>query len=708
MKPIRLNKEKLKYYSVSPYNFVSFPKFSVSRYEDVEELPVHNSYKDIEGKELLNGVIEYRLVAETPVLVSKGINNEKNREASFFINNRGEFTIPGSTIRGITRTNAQILSFSNIVGNKDDKDRYNESEIEDSRYMYREIAGNNALSINYKNELGINPRKRIVENVRAGYMYRKNEREYVIEPAMKINGFTNYFRIDEIELRKIVDNDIEREINFMYRKDILSIEKKLKNTKNKNKKATELHRIRNDSYSPYQTPISFNFDKGSNKVVKVGIKGRYSYDGYIVCSEYMRGKLGHFIIPEPDDHIESINVNDESISHYIDDLIRTKKMKKTGEMQKGKEFFGLPKNTNTKNKKPVFFINKGNILHFGFTPYLRVFYRKTVLDGIPERYKDVNGISYVDAIFGFSNKYDTSYKSRVSFEDIIVEEKAEVDKDSSIEMLLAEPKPTSYNLYLKQNIDSNKKNLNIYDGDFRLRGIKQYWLKEYIESPDFEKKKNTNMIFKMKPLKEGTSFKGKIYFNNLHKDELGLLLWSLRLNKDCFQNIGLAKPYGFGRVKVKNLILKIENLQKKYSGFSFNYMEKCDFQGYINYYKEKFSQEYLNGKNIDNVKPIEELMYIKSRVVKESEGNDFRYMDMHSKEFSDKKVLPEILEQDNKELRSKIVTKKKAREDESRKNRNKKQNKQNRKRNNRIKGNRKESLKHNPFEDALKNWGKDN
>ncbi len=703
MKPIKLNKKKIKNYSVSPYNFVSFPQFAVSRYKNMKELPAHNSYKDKEGKELLNGIIEYNLVAKTPILVSKGMNNEKNREVSFFINNRGEFAIPGSTIRGMIRTNAQILSFSSVVGDKNDEGKYNESEIRDSRYMYREIAGNDALAMSYKNELGINSQRRIVENVRAGYIYRKNKKEYVIESAIKISGPTNYFRIDEIKLRKIVDKEIEKEINFMYSRDILTIENKLKNTKNNNRRAKMLSKIKNENYHPYQTSISFNYDKGKNKIVKIGPKGKYFYDGHIVCSEYIWGKRGHFIIPEADKNIKSIALDEESISHYIDDLIRTKKMKKTGEFQKGKEFFGLPKEVGKENKKPVFFIDKENVLHFGFTPYLRVFYNKSVLEGVPESYKNINGISYVDGVFGFSNKNGARYKSRVSFEDVVVEGRGEIDRDSSMEMLLAEPKPTSYNLYLKQNIDSNKKNLNIYDGDFQLRGIKQYWLKEYIQSPDFSGKKNTNMIFNIEPLKEGTVFKGKIHFNNLYKDELGLLLWSLRLNENCFQNIGLAKPYGFGRVKIENLTLKLEDLQKKYTEFSFDFMEKHDLEEYIDYYKEKFSHRYLNGKKIDSMRPIKELMYIKSRIIKESEGNSFRYMDMQAKEFSSKKVLPEILEQNNKKLKPDNVGNKK----EEKNKRKKKSYKLNRNRSRVSEDNKfKQSLQHNPFEDVLKNWKK--
>lgn len=46
--------------------------------------------------------------------------------------------------------------------------------------------------------------------------------------------------------------------------------------------------------------------------------------------------------------------------------------------------------------------------------------------------------------------------------------------------MLAGPKTTSYNLYLKQGLDTSPKQLAIYEKNFNIRGIKQYWLKDYI------------------------------------------------------------------------------------------------------------------------------------------------------------------------------------------------------------------------------------
>ena len=117
-------------------------------------------------------------------------------------------------------------------------------------------------------------------------------------------------------------------------------------------------------------------------------------------------------------------------------------------------------------------------------------------------------------------------------------------------------------------------------------------------------------------------------------DELGLLLWSLKLEDNCFQTIGMAKPYGFGRVKVENIKLQVENLKKKYSEFCFNYEEPQDIDKYISIYKEEFSKKYLLGKPIEEYDSIKELMAIKSQIF---HTNDCNYMEL--REYRRKKLL---------------------------------------------------------------------
>lgn len=632
MEPIKIDKKALGEYSVAPYNFISLPETTVVRYKNIKDLPSHDSFKNDEGKKLLKGCIEYTLEAETPIIVSKGSDESENTK--FFKNTSGEYAIPGNTIRGMIRTNSQILSYSNVA-----------DEIEDSRYLYRDIAGNNAASEQYKKVLDIKGRPSIARNLKVGYM-RKVGKDYIIQPSMEIKMERPYFRIGEIKLRKVANN--VNEINYMYSKNLIEKESEIKRL-NKDGKRSEKNRLvdeeKNDNFTPYQIEISYNYDNKKN-VTNIGKINEYKNKGYLLTAKHIYGKLAHYIIPEEDNNLPEIKIPNKSIEAYIDDMLITKKAKnKDGKIivDSEYEFYGLPKNGEV---KPVFYIKLGEDMHFGFTPNLRIMYGKSVLEGLPENYNSVDGISYTDSIFGFSNmgNDNISYKSRVSFQDAVVEGNGIIDSDSSIDILLAEPKPTSYNLYLEQKLNANKKDLDIYENNFKIRGIKQYWLKEYIEDPDVEVGKMTSKIY---PLKEGTRFKGRIHFENLEEDELGLLLWSLKLEKNCYQNLGLAKPYGFGLVIIENINLELEDLDKKYNSFTFDYKEKKDEDKFINTYKKEFSEVYLNGKNIVEEKPIEELIKIKSKIIKREDANYYRYMEIERKEFGNKKVLPEILKYEN-------------------------------------------------------------
>ncbi|NLB79691.1 MAG: TIGR03986 family CRISPR-associated RAMP protein [Clostridiaceae bacterium] len=644
MKPINIdNGNSLGNFAVAPYNFVSLHERTFDRYGKADELPAHNSFCGRHGEKLYTGFIDYSMRAETPIIVSAG-GNEKN--VSFFRNSDGYYAIPGNTIRGMVRSNVQILGFSSI-----------RNDIQDSTFLYRDIAGNNSLSKRYGETLGIDPVKRMALHVQAGIM-NSDGKNYYIKPSNEIVEGRTYFRVDEIWLMKNVGNRITG-LQYMYDNRVLSDSKfiriddelkiliskepnnKVRIEQLKRDKKEIFKRYENKWYKPYQVKISFEYDGSTNRISKIGDTKTYKNEGYLLSGGFIRGKMSHYVVPS-ESRESSIKVDSAIITHYKDDLIQTKKMNKNNRLNRNMEFFGLPQKN---EEKPVFFINVNEQLHFGFTPYLRVSYSKSVHDGIPANHGKTNGINYTDALFGFIGK-DISYKTRVSFEDAVASKTAVVDEDSSIMMLLGEPKATSYSIYLNQEGKNSKKELALYEDEFSIRGIKQYWLKKTIEDPNLDDRANQNMSFRIRPLIERAYFSGKIHFNSLYEDELGLLLWAVKLNANCYQSIGLAKPYGFGRVKVERLELNIENLERKYGEFSFDYFDKGVDNEYIGIYKNYISQS-LSGKrsiDIDEVKPIKELMFIKSKVVQPDERKHYRYMNMNKKEYQEKAPLPEILE----------------------------------------------------------------
>ena len=76
---------------------------------------------------------------------------------------------------------------------------------------------------------------------------------------------------------------------------------------------------------------------------------------------------------------------------------------------------------------------------------------------------------------------------------------------------------------------------------FRLKGFRQYPPIQPPKASPFAK-------LGFRPLAAGTRFTGTIRYRNLAPDELGLLLWCLRLEEGCVHAMGMGKAAGYGQM----------------------------------------------------------------------------------------------------------------------------------------------------------------
>lgn len=571
----------------APYNFVELNERVVHRYDYAKELPSHGKYY----RDLLNGYITYKIRNNTPLII-KGMSDEKKENLGSIKNEKDDYIIPGSTIKGLIRSNMTILGLGSV-----------ESEVEDSRFMYRTIAGKlKKLKREYSNRVGLVGKS--LKGVKCGYIYRVAENDYRIIPSKE----EKYFRVNEKEIKEKWKSI--KGIQFMY-EDINC-------------------RVKNDNYEPYYEKVEYEVNKQNETVRNLKSYTEGNSFGYLMCAAFMNKKKTHYLITEMDESKREEKIPKEAIDEYNKDLKETKKSK----------FYNLPEEYGRKNAKPVFFKEYNKRLYFGFVPYLRIFYDKTVKNGLPEAHKSFNKIDYTKALMGFIDDNDSGYKGRVFIEDARITKNTKLYE--SYTFVLGSPKATCLINYLEQpsaNIEESIKTYN--DDNFSIRGIKQYWLKKnaIVEvKQDKDKEENKKIQSEIKPLSTGCEFEGRIYFENLHEDELGLLIWSLRLNENCQQNIGTGKPYGFGRIEIKDLELQIENLDKKYNSFSKakEFHELKDYNIYINKYKD-----YMKNKkiDIDGISSIKEFFNIKSNIV---DGNLEKYKYMDVKQFTKRGALPRI------------------------------------------------------------------
>ena len=168
-------------YVGAPYNFVSLPKSIVTRRNKESELPDHQKILEVSGEDkMYSGEIEYSIVPQTDIFV--GGVTEKNKDGKeiqkFYQAADGTYAIPGSTVRGLLRTNTQILGLGSI-----------DDDVEDNKMMYRKVAGTKENLLNtYKNTMnGKGKKGSQYDGVRAGYIECRNGQYYIYQPGRELD-----------------------------------------------------------------------------------------------------------------------------------------------------------------------------------------------------------------------------------------------------------------------------------------------------------------------------------------------------------------------------------------------------------------------------------------------------------------------------------------------------------------------------------------
>lgn len=490
----------------APYNFVPFSKVLL-RYPSPEELPRH----DCLDPALKSGEIHVTMTADTPVFVSDGNKNDPH----FFRTPGGAYALPGSTIRGMVRENMQILGFGCIHPTED---------FEDFHIFFREIAGarnsvGGPLKDYYHAAIGVKPLRSpsgktysIPQNVHAGYLRRAGE-SYYIQPVRD-----TYLRIsrNHPDLAAMAVGDAQA------------------------------------------VPVAYT--EAGDRVAHIQRSGGAvsgMKQGTLLVTGRPVGRVANhlYVFPLPDEDALPVAIPAQDVLSYREDW---ENRRNALGAYYDVNFWALPEEG---GEKPVFYIQYEGHTYFGMSLFPRIGHRYALADGLPQRHKDVlaggSGVDYPHALLGFAGDED-SYRSRVSFADLTAVGPA--GEDPAWRGVLGQPKPSYYPGYTKDG-------KNYSEEDFQLRGYKQYWLKE-VENPtgSTENVRSKGVISTMRPLPKGTRFQGVIRFRNLHEDELGLLLWSLRLDEGCCQSIGMGKPYGFGRMKLHIDQLLETDLNSLYGG----------------------------------------------------------------------------------------------------------------------------------------------
>ena len=552
-----MNKEKTSF-SFAPYNFIPFPEVEVPKpYPSSGKLPGH----DESDKESFSGKIRFTVKALSEIAVGgkRSIKDEQNVN-EFCRDVSGRFVIPGSTMRGFIRNHAEILGLA-----------YPEY-ITDETYLYRKLAGKcKTVREEYNRELKADTEGglRLPNGVKAGWIYKKGT-SYYIQPVKEFGETgTTFFQIHERDLRQ-AENLIT--IPYMYKELISKFH--LRNPRELNTELksynAKLKQKVNRDYKPYRG-CSVRFDYDDGHIRNLGGKDA-KYKGTVLNSAWMYGKTHHYLV-SAEDSGDPFPVSKTQIADYKKDYERN--CIQNSNLKTWSEFYALPNEEGTSKKKLFFYKmntkeNTKQLVGFGPTPYFRIFYKHNVKTGIP-MHTQKKGYDYVQGIFGFVNSQD-AYKGRVAFSDAVyIGSETITDR----EVVLLGPRGTAIQMYLKQR----NKELDTYNTEgFKLRGYKFYWKRASVKTSDKGSKKKIVTILKTLPA--GSMFQGEIWFDNLKKDELGLLLLSIRYADSKNQHesfmIGGGKPYGFGQIEIEDISLSLIDQASRYTSVNVDWKDAFD------------------------------------------------------------------------------------------------------------------------------------
>lgn len=280
----------------------------------------------------------------------------------------------------------------------------------------------------------------------------------------------------------------------------------------------------------------------------------------------MRSKKSYMRITKPCTFGKRIPIPQSCIESYADDKNRgTLDLldKRTGKSDDAAKSY--TRCEDIKFVVPCFFTEKDGVVeHFGHGRYYRIAYDLKISDHLPNSLEQHNnGVDLCDSVFG----YGDNWAGRVSFSDAHVQGTLKMCPSDYPHPLMG-PNPTSFQLYLEQNVDDHNTYNHWGHEHASLRGYKMYWHQPLAKAKDWTRtaeEKEIKGTRKIRPVDRGVTFTSRIHFERLSDVELGALLMSLNLDqysggqRRTYYKLGMGKSIGFGSIKLDTDVTIFDN-----------------------------------------------------------------------------------------------------------------------------------------------------
>ncbi len=548
----------------------------------------------------ISGRISLSIENESPLLV--GNSSTQNNTVAFVKDPQGNPVIPGSSIRGMIRNVLEIASFADM------------NLVDDARFGARDISSTQSSYYQYYNKF---------KSIAGWLQFRDNQ--WFFSPC------------DFVEIRY---------------SELSSMNKKVDHNSNP---------IEKYQHFPLKSSIRFTIESVTKKnrgevcYARVGSAG--VNEGYLVFVGPMNKKVGDYVFYPPGTNevaLDNTVVRDFIISHRD----------YGGQYGSAKQtlYEYLTKHQHPQFGMPVFALKTrdraGQIRALGLSKMMKIAVpygihylrdrQKGITGHAEERYN--HRVDLVQCIFGMTRDHaGYSLKSRVSFGDAQIESDYRVLEHLN-PTVLGGPKASYFPAYLEQ--EKNKKNQKNYQykdyftSDSQLSGWKRYPLRNMnkVELPE-PPNENENVAVILKPLDKGARFSCVLRFHNLKKVELGALLWALTFGGEtqARHHLGMAKPYGFGKIK-----LDVKSQQfETFSGETLSNEELVNC--FCDYMEAAYQRAFSSGRWQDSPQ-IQNLLAMHIPVANSS---DFNYMKLEeytkSKNRANARVLLSYQQKSRKE-----------------------------------------------------------
>lgn len=468
-------------------------------------------------KDAYSGSITYQLKAETPLFV-KGHDGH-------FTQMNGRYFIPATTLKGCFRSVLEIISYGHL----------GEKRVKDQTFPYRNLQDSKGYMA-------------AMREVYCGWLgFDQNH-----HPIIRYFGKPHHISYKELSVRNrnIQNLTVVQKYNKLgYIYDKFTQPAKMQNSQQRNRPDNRL-------FCKFGGPLG----------------------GFVVFSGTISSKRSDFVLLEKEmNPSDTLQIDNKAWSSF---------------QELYNEYEQIPNYTyNQFTGKLVFFTmeeenGQKKVKTLGLNYLHKYIAQKTIRTAIPDNLRNEKP-DLADVMFG-SEKY--KLKGRVQFGHAFSQNAELLYKSGdSIITVLDSPKASFYPTYVQQGKTwdhSNalisgykrypiKPHFNIAAFNLDERDQNKYAMRfpseteqlhQFLDSKEnnyIPKNDNNEINFdtlsKLRPLKDGSIFTGRIVFFNLKKEELGALISSMTFighEEECKHSIGAGKAMGFGAMSISHIEIK--------------------------------------------------------------------------------------------------------------------------------------------------------